>query len=106
MNVGDLDRRIRIEQFSTSQNAFGEPVKTWAVLAHVAAHVEHLEQPERFNADSQEYAEDATKFTIRHRSDVDVTQRVLYRDNTYRITGTRELDRRRWLEVMAVAEVG
>lgn len=105
MEVGALDRRITIEQRTDSQNAFGENVPSWSPLETVWANVAHGAQTEGFNVRSQEFAEDSTVFTIRYLSTVDVTQRITYGGNTYRIAGVRELDRHRWTEITAIAEV-
>ena len=39
MLIGDLDRRIVIQSFSATSDAYGEQIKTWSNLATVWSHV-------------------------------------------------------------------
>lgn len=104
MRAGALDRRIRIEQQTTSQDGFGEPIVTWAILAVVAAEVRPLRGQERFQA-QQFAAEATTRFRIRHRTDLDETMRILYDGEEYDIAAISELGRREGLELLAKAKV-
>ena len=39
MQIGELDRRITIETFSTDPDGYGEAIKTWSVLINVWANI-------------------------------------------------------------------
>ena len=105
MRAGDLDRRITIRRASFAPDAFNEPVATWSDTATVWAAARHVTDAERFRA--QEIgAEVTTRFTIRYSSevaDLGPTDRVAFDGREYNITGVRELGRREWLEMGAVA---
>lgn len=104
MNVGRLDRRIRIERPTTAQDLFGEPVPTWGVLDTVWAQVEPLKGSERFVA-QQASAEVDTRFTVRWRDDIDATMRIVYEDAVYDIDSVIEIGRHEGLEIMAKSRV-
>lgn len=99
MNAGALNRRIRIEEASTSQDGHGQPVKTWGVLDHVWAEIRPLTVNERFQA-QQISPEATTKMRIHYRDDVTVKMRVLYDGDYYDIEGTKEIGYREGLELI------
>ena len=105
MRAGDLDRRIVLQRATFAPNDFNEPVATWSDLITVWAAVYQVTDVEQFRA--QEIgAEVTTRFTIRYSSevaDLGPTDRVAFDGREYNITGVRELGRREWLEIRAVA---
>jgi SPP1 family predicted phage head-tail adaptor len=105
MRAGDLDRRIVLQRAAVAPNDFNEPVATWSDLITVWAAVYQLTDVEQFRA--QEIgAEVTTRFTISYSSevaDLGSTDRVAFDGREYNITGVRELGRREWLEIRAVA---
>ena len=105
MRAGTLDRRVRIEQETTSQDGFGEPVVTWAVLDVVAAQVKPIRGQERFQA-QQVSAEATTRFRIRHRTDLTEKMRLLHDGEAYDIVAILEIGRREGLEILAKAKAG
>src|SRR5687767_9049093 len=105
MRAGDLDRRITIRRATFAPNAFNELLATWSDIATVWAAAYQITDAERFRA--QEIgAEVTTRFTISYSSevaDLGPTDRLMYEGREYNITGVRELGRRVWLEIGAVA---
>jgi SPP1 family predicted phage head-tail adaptor len=105
MRAGALDRRIVLQRATFAPNDFNEPVATWSDLITVWAAVYQVTDVEQFRA--QEIgAEVTTRFTIRYSSgvaDLGPTDRVAFDGREYNITGVRELGRREWLEIRAVA---
>lgn len=105
MNAGKLDRRITIERATTTTNAFGEAVKTWAPLATVWAHVIDVSDGEVWRA-AEVQATITTRFQIRWSpasSTITPLDRVIYQGRTYDINRVKELQRRRGLEITASA---
>jgi len=99
VDVGTLNRRIRIETFTTSADSYGEPIKTWAVLGHVWAAIRPLKSSERFEA-QQVNRQVNLRITIHHRTDVTEQMRILYDGDYYDIQGIRELGYREGLELL------
>lgn len=107
MKAGPLDRRITIERYTETRDAFNNPVQTWATLTTVWAAVEHIRDSERWAA--QEVGATATmRFQIRYSStvaDVSPLDRVVYEGRAYDIAGVKEIGRREGLELTASARV-
>ena len=74
--AGKLDRRVRIDARSMTQDAKGGEVETWAELATVWAS-RNDEAGREFFANQADQAELTTEFQIRHRTDLDHTMRVV-----------------------------
>ncbi len=115
-----MDRRIKIEKFTTAQDGVGEPVKSWVELDTVWASVSAAGRTgaasgsgrsaagtEGFAAD-QHLAKRRSTFRIRYRSDVDETMRIAYptsAGDNYDIVSISELGRQEGLEITAEATV-
>lgn len=104
MKAGNLDRRITIEQPSTSRNGFGENEPTWSTLATVWAEVYPVKGSEEF-AGQQVYAENTLGFRIRYRTDVTREMRVDYNGEKYDIRSVNQPrgTRHEVLEIAATA---
>ena len=103
------DRRIEIQRPSVTRSAKGENETTWGPLpatdpepTKAWARVAQRSAREFFTAD-QTVAERRLGFTLRFRSDIEVTDRLLYGGQIYDIQAIREVGRRQWLELHAVA---
>lgn len=75
MQAGRLRHRIVIQNFTTSTDTYGEPIKTWATWATVWAAVEPLSGREYWNA-QQVQSEVNTRIRIRLRDGVTPLMRV------------------------------
>jgi SPP1 family predicted phage head-tail adaptor len=103
MRAGALDRRIALQRATTAPNSFNEPVETWADLATVWAQQRPDRGAERFAA--QEIVGRAVMtFHIRYRTDVRITDRILYQGRIWNILDVREVGRRVVTEIDAVTE--
>lgn len=108
-NAGQLDQIITLQQRVPSVDGAGQDNYTFANLASVPeewANAQPLRGGEYFAA-SQMQATVDVKFTIRYRSDLDSTMRVLWRGEPYDIVSP-PIDphgRREWLELMCVTGV-
>jgi SPP1 family predicted phage head-tail adaptor len=105
MRAGDLDQRITIRRATLAPNAFNEMIATWSDVATIWAAARQITDAEQFRA--QEIgAEVTTRITIRYSSevaDLGPADRLAFEGREYNITGVRELGRREWLEIGAVA---
>lgn len=103
MRAGRLDRRITLQDFTTSRDATtNEPVKTWSDVATVWAQVKEMGGRE-FDENSQYIGERKTSFFIRWRDDLSLAQRVLYDGIVYEITARKEIARREGVELICSA---
>jgi SPP1 family predicted phage head-tail adaptor len=104
VKAGDLDRRLTIEEYIETQDAYGEPIKDWVVLDTVWAQITPVRGSERYVA-QQVSGEAETRFRIRWRDDVTDKMRLVYENAYYNITAVLEIGRHEGLEIMAKAFV-
>lgn len=103
MRTGRLDRIITIQGFSSSQDSYGEEIKTWTDTAKVWANKRNAKGNERFIANQDVATVDAI-FTIRYRAGITPLMRILDVDGReHNILSVIEVDRKRWLEIYAQA---
>jgi SPP1 family predicted phage head-tail adaptor len=106
MAAGKMDRRIRIERATASDDGFtsaGE--KTWATLADVWAEVTPVSDGERWRA-GEVAAHVTHRFRIRYSSTVagiTPADRIIYQGDAFNISGVKEIGRREKLEITASA---
>ena len=98
--IGALDSRIALYTRSTTVNDYGESTETFTLLASVWAKVEY---PITGSNESQEARvnlfEQRVDFTIRSRSDIDQTSRIVYDGKTYDIERITEIWRNAYLKL-------
>jgi SPP1 family predicted phage head-tail adaptor len=102
---GSLNRRATLQRATVTRNDFNEEIETWNTLASVWINRRDASANEAYRA-QEVGAQISTRFTIRYSSDVDdlnPRDRLLYDGTVYNITGVRETQRNRWLEVDCVA---
>ena len=105
MKAGRLDRRITLERFSTTVDAYNEPVKAWGVLAVRWASYEPISDGERFRA-AETQASASARFQIRWStavSDLNPKDRLSHDGVTHQILNVKEIGRREGIEITAVA---
>jgi SPP1 family predicted phage head-tail adaptor len=91
---GQLDRRIVIQGYTTSTDAFGEVVKSFTTLATVWAKVEEKSGKEGEDG-NQIVASKKVEFFIRYRSDINEQMRIVYNNETYKIETILNADSRK-----------
>lgn len=92
--AGQLDRRITIQSFTTTTDAFGEVVKSFTTLANVWAKV-HEKSGKEGEDGQQIVASRVVEFYIRYRSDINEQMRIQYNNETYKIEAILSADARK-----------
>lgn len=95
-----LDRRIRIERKVSTRDSFGGENISYSLRAEVWASVIYTRGREAFLS-AQPTPTSDIEFRCRWRSDVDLTDRVLYEGQPYDIQYLAEMGRRRKLRILA-----
>lgn len=97
--AGQLDRRITIQTFTTSTDAFGQKVKSFSTLANVWAKVEVKVGKEDEEADAIA-ATAMVDFFIRYRDDINEQMRIIYNNETYKIKAIKPADSRKSFQMV------
>lgn len=100
--IGQLDRRIRIETSTSSRGAAGQEILTWSTFAECWAAVEYpgTRSDEQVQAD-QEVSTTTVIFVIRYRDGIDQKMRIVYNGDNYDILNKLEVGRRAYLRLPA-----
>jgi len=99
-NPGQLDRKVTLKTKSEVIAASGERVPSWTNLAtDIPAKKVEISGKET-NANGQEYATGAVVFTVRWRNNLTSTGRVTYESTEYNVIFTREIGRKRYLDLI------
>ncbi len=105
LTAGSLDQRITFLIPAVAVNAFNEPVEIMTTFSEVWAKRSDMSTSEAIRA-QEVGAELTARFTVRWSTEsaqVDPSFRIRHRGEEFNIIGTREIGRREWLEVDAVA---
>lgn len=105
LQAGPLNQRVQIQRRdpAATQNAVGENVSPWVLLATVWASAEPLRGDEYLAAGQQQQVADV-RFRIRWRPDVTPAMRVVWRGVAHDIVAAMDpLGRREALELMTLA---
>jgi head-tail adaptor len=107
MNIGNLDRFVRVEQFTTVQDpVFGSETKTWATYLETWANVEDIttNNQERTNSDLRQLTRPC-RVKMRYFDGIDATMRIVLLDRDNRllqiVSKPAELGRKDGIEFMA-----
>lgn len=104
MQAGKLDRRITLQRYGTTYNAFNEPETGWTDLGKRWASKEDVSDGEKVRA-AQVGASVTTRFRVRYdslTSTLTAADRLVCEGVEYQISGTKEGDgRRREIEITA-----
>ena len=79
VRIGQLNQRIDIQEDNGIVNSVGQKIPSWTLLTTVWAHVRSLSGNERFAA-QQLISEVVYEITIRFRTDLDESHRVVLQD--------------------------
>jgi len=100
--AGQLDRRITIQSFTTTTDAFGQRVKSFGTLAEVWSKVVEtvgVGNGEKENGDMIS-ATKRVDFYIRYRSDINEQMRIVYNNETYKIHAIQSADARKAFQMI------
>ena len=92
MNIGRLDKRITIQTRTVATDTWNHEVITWTTRATTWASVRFNSGRETQEAD-QRVAIDRVTFTVRHRTDIQLTDRIEYGGGYYDIQSIQEVGR-------------
>lgn len=97
MRAGDLDQRVTVERFTSTEDELGQPIETWAPLFTCWAAVEPLTGREYLAAQAA-VSEVTARIRMRFRPWMTAEDRVIHNGTTYGIesvidvrSGNREL---------------
>lgn len=105
LSAGKMDRKIVLQRFTETRDAYNEPVLTWATLATRAASYEPLSDGEWFRA-SETAANASARFVIRYSAavaDLSPLDRLTFEGLTYEIVNVKQVGRREGIEITAGA---
>ena len=106
ITIGQLDQRLTLQSRSAGVDVLGQASGAWVTVATVWGRARPLRSRELFAAGQIQNVTDI-EFTIRYRSDVAATWRVLWRGTPHDITGAPiDIDGgKRWLELLATTNI-
>jgi SPP1 family predicted phage head-tail adaptor len=105
MRAGKLDRTISIDRYSAGEpNEYGETIPTWTPLATLRAQVVQASTEEFLEAYGAS-EQTAIIFRVRWIAGVDTADRISYEGSYFNIKETKEIGRRKGLELRAVRAV-
>jgi len=84
MKAGQLDQRVTVERFTSTQDELGQPIESWAPLFTCWAAVEPLTGRE-YIAAAAAVSEVTAKIRLRYRPGVLGTDRVTHEGTVYQI---------------------
>jgi len=88
--AGKLRHFVQVQRPNRTQNPITGAMETnWTLVVQVYAEIVPLSVRE-FIAAAAEQSEVSARITIRHRTDVDATMRIVYRGRAYQILGSLE----------------
>ena len=82
MDIGKLNKRITIQQQSSTYDAVGQLVESWSTFATVWANIKHKSGSETIKSDAIASTVQAS-MRIRYKQGVSAGMRVLYKDAQY-----------------------
>jgi SPP1 family predicted phage head-tail adaptor len=101
MKIGRLNKKIEIQQKTTTTNEFGEPENSWETFTNVWARINPISAKEYFSAQGFEHTV-THKITIRFIEGVKPDMRIVYGNRIFEITAVRNINEsNRWIELLA-----
>ena len=84
LRIGSLNSRVTLEQLSTTQDAAGQPVATWTVIATLWANIVHNTGVESIKANADMSVTRAS-IRIRYKTGITAGMRISYNGAHYNI---------------------
>lgn len=100
MQAGNYNRRIAIESYTTSKDAYGENQKTWVLFREAFAAVQTASSREVFQSDKLTQI-DTVLFHVRYIEGIDSKMRIIHEGQAYNIRQVLPKGRRKELQIVA-----
>lgn len=100
VGIGNLDRRIAIQNYTVTKDGYGADIKTYAALITCWAKVRVDSGAEGIQAE-QEIQTRTVTFTVRYYSAITEDSRIVYDGKNYDIISLAEVGRRNYLDITA-----
>ncbi len=101
MRAGRLDRTITLQRFTSAPDDFGTPVETWSDVATLRAEIVQGSTAEFMRGGAVD--ETVIVFRTRFLAGITNTDRVTFDGAVFDVKETKEIGRRRGLELRCVA---
>lgn len=93
MNPGKYNKVITLQSKTSTTDAYGGPVDSWADVATVWARVQPIKGREMIAAQAAQ-SETAVRFYTRYQDNLTTAMRIIYAGKNYDITGIVDIDER------------
>lgn len=105
IGAGKLDRKVTIQNFTSAQDAFGQPIETWVDLVVVPCGKKDLLSTSSMEVEiaDQEQTKTIAEFTIRYYPGLEGKMRLKFENEIYEIVRFAERGRRRYQLIIAFA---
>ena len=90
MKAGQLDQRVTVERFSSTEDELGQPIEAWAPLFTCWAAVEPLVGREYIAAGAL-LSEVTARISLRYRPGITAADRVIHDGKVYGITSVADV---------------
>jgi SPP1 family predicted phage head-tail adaptor len=100
MNIGQLDREIKLLAYTETHGPSGGVIRTEVVIANLWAKVVQISGYERYASD-RVIGSRGARFTIWFRNDITLKHKIEYDGQKYDVTGIKEIGRHDALEISA-----
>ena len=104
MNIGELNRRIKILEFVEQRDEFGGIEGEWKVIATRWSRIEQHGGNE-VSDNNQVIARVSTKIIIRYMSELNEKHRIQYKDKLYEINSVIDVDTGHYKMIIDCSEV-
>lgn len=91
MDIGNLNRRIDVLEYTTNRDEFGGESGEWVKVKSLWANIKPVSGTEYFKAEKPQ-AENTTTITIRYNPRINVLNRIQYKEKTYEIIGVKDFN--------------
>ncbi|KQZ50729.1 head-tail adaptor protein [Rhizobium sp. Root149] len=102
MRAGKLDRQITLQRFSSAPDDYGTPQSVWVDVAVLRAQIIQSAAEEFLKAPGA-VEETSIIFRTRYLDGVTTADRIDYEGRFFNVKETKEIGRRKGLEIRAVA---
>lgn len=96
MPLGNLDRYIIIQNYTTSKDLYGEPIKTWSNYKSVWAEKIQDAPGDESIINNQKVGKENINWRIRYNTWITNKMRISYKSEYYEIEGIQEEGRGRY----------